>query len=82
MELMTISEAAKHLGYKTRSQLCRLINDGYLHENIHARQNMGQRFVGIDGLKQKLQYICQLRPTAFSSGTTPLSLGDDAEGGL
>ena len=82
MKLKMIGEPARCLGHKSRSQLCRLINDGYLHQNIHVRQNMGQRFVGIDGLKQNLQYICQLRPKACSSGTTPLSLGDDAEGGL
>ena len=42
MELMTISEAARHLGYKSRSQLCRLINDGYLHEHVHLQKHTEQ----------------------------------------
>ena len=44
MELMTISEAARRLGYKSRSQLYRLINDGYLHEHVHVQQHTGQRW--------------------------------------
>ena len=59
---MTIGEAARSLGYKTRSQLYRLINDGYLHEHVHVQQQTGQRLVDIDGLREKLQCICQWRP--------------------
>ena len=62
MEFMTISEAARRLGYKSRSQLYRLINDGYLHEHVHVQQHTGQRLVDIDGLREKLQCICQWRP--------------------
>ena len=62
MELMTISEAARRLGYKSRSQLYRLINDGYLHEHVHVQQHTGQRLVDIEGLREKLQCICQWRP--------------------
>ena len=47
MELMTISEAARRLGYKSRSQLYRLINGGYLHEPVHVQQPTGQRLVDI-----------------------------------
>ena len=62
MELMTISEAARRLGYKSRSQLYRLINDGNLHEHVHVQQHTGQRLVEIEGLREKLQCICQWRP--------------------
>ena len=71
MELMTISEAARRLGYKSRSQLYRLINDGYLHEHVHVQQHTGQRLVDIEGLREKL---CSASasgvPTACSSGVS------------
>ena len=62
MQLMTISEAERRLGYKSRSQLYRLINDGYLHEHVHVQQHSGQCLVDIEGLREKLQCICQWRP--------------------
>ena len=62
MKLMTISEAASRLGYKSRSQLYRLINDGYLHEHVHVQQHTVQRLVDIEGLREKLQSLCQWRP--------------------
>ena len=62
MELMAISEAARRLGYKSRSQLYRLFNDGYLHEHVHVQQHTGQRLVDIEGLREKLQCICEWRP--------------------
>ena len=61
MQLMTIIEAARRLGYKSRSQLYRLINSGYLSEHVHIQQHTGQRFVDREGLRQKLQCICQWR---------------------
>ena len=64
MKLMTISEAARCLGYKSRFQPYRLINGGYLHEHVHVQQHTGQRSVDIDGLRQKLQCICQWRPNS------------------
>ena len=54
MELMTISEAARCLGYKSRSQLYRLLNEGYLSEHVHVQQHTGQRLVDIEGLREKL----------------------------
>ena len=62
MELITISAAARRLGYKSRSQTYRLINDGYLYEHVHMQQHTGQRLVDVDGLREKLQCICQWRP--------------------
>ncbi len=61
MELMTISEAARRLGYKSRSQLYRLMNDGFL-QHVHVQQHTGQHLVDIEGLREKLQCICQWRP--------------------
>ena len=61
---MTISEAARRLGYKSRSQLYRLINDGYLHQHVHIQQHTGQRLVDIEGMREKLQCICQWRPNS------------------
>ena len=62
MELMTISEAARCLGYKSRSQLYRLLNEGYLNEHVHVHKHTGQRLVDIVGSLEKLQCICQWRP--------------------
>ena len=45
MELITIGEAARCLGYKPRSQRYRLINDGYLYEHVHVQQHTGQRLL-------------------------------------
>ena len=59
MELMTISEAVRRLGYKSRSQLYKLLNDGYLYEHVHVQQHMGQRLLDIEGLREKLHVICQ-----------------------
>ena len=61
MELMTIGEAARRLGYKSRSQLYRLINDGYLHEHVHVQMPSGQRLLDVDGLQKTLQGLCQWR---------------------
>ena len=36
MQLMSISGAARHLGYKSRSQLYKLIDDGWLDEHVHG----------------------------------------------
>ena len=59
---MMISEAARRLGNKSRSQLYRLLNEGYLNEHVHVQKHTGQRLVDIDGLREKLQRICQWRP--------------------
>ena len=65
MKLMSISGAARHLGYKSRSQLYKLINDGWLdeHEHVHVHVQMpsGQRLLDVDGLREKLQVLCQWR---------------------
>ena len=54
MQLMSISGAASHLGYKSRSQLYKLIDDGWLDEHVHVQMPSGQRLLDVDGLQQRL----------------------------
>ena len=61
MQLMSISGAARHLGYKSRSQLYKLINDGWLDEHVHINMPSGQRLLNVDGLQEMLQGLCQWR---------------------
>ena len=61
MRLMSISGAARHLGYKSRSQLYRLIDDGWLDEHVHEQMPSGQRLLDVDGLREKLQILCKWR---------------------
>ena len=75
MQLMSVSVAARHLGYKSRSQLYKLMNHGWLDAYVHVQMPSGQRLLGVDGLQKTLQGICQwrvdsvfLRQGAISSG--------------
>ena len=52
MRLMSISGAARHLGYKSSSQLYKLMNDEWLDE--HVQMPIGQRLLDLDGLREKL----------------------------
>ena len=61
MKLMSISGAARHLGYKSRSQLYKLIDDGWLDDHLHINMPSGQRLLDVDGLQEKLQGLCQWR---------------------
>ena len=75
---MTISEAARQLGYKSRSQLYRLINDGcYVHEHVHVQHQTGQHLVDIEGLRVKLQCICQWRPDSVFLRRNVIELAED-----
>ena len=58
---MSISGAARHLGYKSRSQLYKLIDDGWLDDHLHINTPSGQRLLDVDGLREKLQGLCQWR---------------------
>ena len=66
-----MSEAARRLGYKSRSQLYRLINDGYLHENVHVQQHTGQRLVDIEGLRGSCSAFASGVLTACSFAKAP-----------
>ena len=61
MQLMSISGAARHLGYKSRSQLYKLIDYGWLDEHVHVQMPSGQRLLDVDGLQERLQGLCQWR---------------------
>ena len=75
---MTISEAARRLGYKSRPQHYRLINDGYLHEHVHLQQHTGQRLVDIEGLRAMLQRIRQWRPDSVFLRRNVIELARDS----
>ena len=59
MQLMSVSAAARHLGYNSRSQLYNLINDGWLDAHVHFQMPSRQRLLDVDGLKMTLQGLCQ-----------------------
>ena len=61
MRLMSIGGAARHVGYESRSQLYKLMNDGWLDEHVHVQMPSGQRLLDVDGLKETLQSVCQWR---------------------
>ena len=61
MQLMTMSAAARPLGYKSRSQLYTLINNGWLDSHVHVHMPSGQRLHDLDGLQKMLQGLCQWR---------------------
>ena len=61
MQLMSVSAAARHLGYKSRSQLYKLINNDWLDQHVHVQMHSGQRLLDVDGLQKTLQGVCQWR---------------------
>ena len=66
MQLMTVSAAARHLGYKSRSQLYKLMNHGWLDAHVHVQMPSGHRLLGVDGLQKTLQGLCCLLYTSPS----------------
>ena len=61
MKLMSISGAARHLGYKSRSQIYNLIDDGWLDEHVHVQMPSGKQLFDVEGLQESLQALCQRR---------------------
>ena len=61
MQLMSVSAAARHLGYKSPSQLYKLMNDGWLDAHVHVQMPSVQRLLDVDGLQKTLQGLCQWR---------------------
>ena len=59
MQLMSVGAAARHLGYKSRSQLYKLMNDCWLDAHVHVQMPSEQRMLDIGGLKKTLQGLCQ-----------------------
>ena len=58
---MSVSTAARNLGYKSCSQLYKLMNDGWLDAHVHIQVPSGQRFLEVDGLRKALLGLCQWR---------------------
>ena len=54
MQLMTVSAAAMYLGHKSRSQLYKLKNDGWLDAHVHVQMPSGQCLLDVDGLQKTL----------------------------
>ena len=50
MQLIIVSAAAKHLVSKSRSELYKLINDGWLDAHALAQMPSGQRLLDVEGL--------------------------------
>ena len=65
MQLMIVS-AARYLGYKSRSQLYKLMNDGWLDAHVHVQMPNGQCLLDVDGLQKTLQGLCQWRVDSVS----------------
>ena len=61
MQLMSVSFAARHLGSISRSQLYKLMNDGWLDAHVYVQMPSGQRLLDVDGLQNFLQGLCQWR---------------------
>ena len=61
MQLMGVSAAARRLGYKSRSQLDKLMNDGELDAHVHIQMPSGKRLFDVDGLQKTLQGLYQWR---------------------
>ena len=61
VQLMGVSAAARHLGYKSLSQLCKLMNDGELDAHVHIQMPSGKRLFDVDGLQKTLQGLYQWR---------------------
>ena len=74
---MMIGEAARHLGLESRSQLYKLLNDGYLHEHVHVKHT-GQRLLDIEGLRERLHCICQWRPDSVFLRRNVIELARDS----
>ena len=61
MQLMSVSAAARHLGYKSRSQLYRLMNDGWLDAHVHIQMPSGQRLLELMDCRRLCGGLCQWR---------------------
>ena len=68
MQLMSVSAAARHLGYKSRSQLYKLMNDGWLDAHVHVQMPSGQRLLDVDGYRRRCRAYASGEWTAFSLG--------------
>ena len=68
MQLMSVSAAARHLGYKSRSQLYKLMNDGWLDAHVHVQMPSGQRCSMLMNCRRRCRAYASGEWTAFSLG--------------
>ncbi|AHF64138.1 hypothetical protein Syncc8109_1783 [Synechococcus sp. WH 8109] len=61
MQLVIVSAAARHLGYKSCSQLYELMNDGWLDAHMHFQIPSELGLLDVNGLQRTLQGLCQWR---------------------
>ena len=54
-----------YLVSKSRSELFKLINDGWLDAHAHAQMPSGQRLLDVEGLQKTLQGFCQWHVDGF-----------------
>ena len=59
MQLMSASADARNFGYKSCTQLYKLMDDGWLDGHVHIQMPSGQRFLDVDGLQKTLQGLCK-----------------------
>ena len=59
MQLIIVSAAASHPGYKSLSQLYTLINEDWLDLHVHVQMPSGQRLQDLDGLQKTLEGLCK-----------------------
>ena len=78
MKLMSISGAARHLGHKRRSQLYKLIDDGWLDDHLHINMPIGQWLLDVDGLRERLQGLCQWRIDSVFLRRNVIELAEDS----
>ena len=78
MKLMSFSGAARHLGYKSRSQLYKLIDDCWLDDHMHINMLSGQRLLDLDGLRERLQGLCQWRIDSVFLSLSMIQLAEDS----
>ena len=75
MQLVTVSAAARHLGYKSRSQLYKLMNDGWLDAHVHVQMPSGQRLLDVDGLQKTCRaYVSGASIVSFFGIASPYKI--------
>ena len=70
MQLMTVSAAARHLGYKSRSQLYKLMNDGWLDAMCMSRCQAGSVCLTLMDYRKLCRAYVSGVLTAFSLGVS------------
>ncbi|QNI57812.1 hypothetical protein SynBIOSU31_00929 [Synechococcus sp. BIOS-U3-1] len=54
------------------------MNDGWLDDHVHVQMPSGQRLLDVDGLKEKLQSVCQWRIDSVFLQRDVIELAEDS----